>query len=195
MCFTFTHIHFHLPFSTFITLHSTSHFHSHFIFIHYIYIWFLFWDHFIGSTKSSNRIWTFVTDRESTCMAIPFHDVFMFLDFCVAAQAQEMPSPSKSKGKMKYQFDKELAHATPSLVASILWQHVGQKDLSCGHGWFSPKTRNSCWPWDEAHQKKSHSLCVSISYGCHETWFCSWICKTFQPIIEDDQGCWWQGYH
>lgn len=48
-------------------------------------------------------------------MAISSDDV-MFWDSCIATQ--EMPS--KSKGKMKYQFDKELAHRTPSQFTSIL---------------------------------------------------------------------------
>lgn len=79
-----------------------------------------FWDPFIGSTKSPICFQIFVADRKPPCMAIPFDDVFMFLDFCVAAQTQEMPSSSKSKGKMKYQYNKELAHANPSSVASVL---------------------------------------------------------------------------
>ena len=53
-------------------------------------------------------------------MEIPSDDVFLFWDFCVTVRAQEMSSPSKSKGKMKYQYDKELAHAVPSSVTSVL---------------------------------------------------------------------------
>ena len=46
--------------------------------------------------------------------AISSDDVFTFWNFHVAAEAQGMPSSARSKGKMKYQYDKELAHATPS---------------------------------------------------------------------------------
>ena len=63
-------------------------------------------------------------------MAILSDDVFMFWDFCVAVRAQEMSSPSKSKGKMKYQYDKELAHAAPSSVISILDNVM---DTNIGH--------------------------------------------------------------
>ena len=50
--------------------------------------------------------------------SIPSDDVFTFWDFHVATQ--KIPSSTKSKGKMKYQFDKELAHATTSQVSSPL---------------------------------------------------------------------------
>ena len=63
-------------------------------------------------------------------MAIPSNDVFMFWDFCVAVQAQDMSSPSKSKGKMKYQYDKELTHAVPPSVTSVLDNML---DTKIGH--------------------------------------------------------------
>ena len=50
--------------------------------------------------------------------SIPADDVFTLWNFHVATQEQEMAT--FTKGKMKYQYDKELAHAAPSQVMSIL---------------------------------------------------------------------------
>ena len=58
----------------------------------------------------------------------------MFWNFYVATQAQEIPSLSKSKSKMKYQFDKELTHATPSsfifFLDNVLDTKTGHVDMA-----------------------------------------------------------------
>ena len=58
----------------------------------------------------------------------------MFWNFYVATQAQEIPSSSKSKGKMKYQFDKELTHASPSsfifVLDNVLDTKTGHVDMA-----------------------------------------------------------------
>ena len=76
--------------------------------------------------------------------AISSNDVFTFSNFHVAAQAQGMPPSTRSKEKMKYQYYKELARATPSLVTTILDNasdtEIGHVDMTD----FLQKGRSSC---------------------------------------------------